>query len=229
MRIPHMIQRVVPLGAVMLASLLTACGAASTTAQSNATANTTAQGSASTTPKVMHWSHPPAMQINKNKTYTAVFYTNYGSFTVKLFAKDAPKTVNNFVFLAQHHFYNGDQFFRIIQTFMVQTGDPSNNGTGGPGYEFADELPVKRPYAPGIVAMANAGPNTNGSQFFICTGADSAGLNSQPNYTQFGQVTSGMNVVKNIAAIPVVVNPMTNEQSKPTKKAYIERINIQVH
>lgn len=168
------------------------------------------------------------MAINKSKPYFAVVKTNYGVFTLRLFAHSAPITVNNFVFLARHDFYNGDTFFRVIKPFMIQTGDPLNNGTGGPGYTFADELPPKRPYAPGIVAMANRGPNTNGSQFFICTGPQSSGLNSQPNYTQFAEVVSGMKVVESIASIPVVANPVMNgEISKPTKTARIERITIE--
>ena len=169
------------------------------------------------------------MAINKSKPYFAVVKTNYGVFTLRLFAHSAPITVNNFVFLARHDFYNGDTFFRVIKPFMIQTGDPLNNGTGGPGYTFADELPPKRPYAPGIVAMANRGPNTNGSQFFICTGPQSSGLNSQPNYTQFAEVAQGMKVVKAIASIPVVANPaMNGEISKPTKTARIEQITIEV-
>jgi cyclophilin family peptidyl-prolyl cis-trans isomerase len=191
-------------------------------------ANATTGSGGSATGSAQQWSSPPAMQIDVNKQYSAVFHTNYGDFTVQLFAKDAPKTVNNFVFLAKHHFYENDQFFRIIQSFMVQTGDPNNNGIGGPGYQFADELPPKQSYAPGIVAMANAGPGTNGSQFFICTGKDSAGLNSQPNYTQFGKVTSGMAVVQKIAAVPVVANPQSGEVSKPTKDAHITSIDIVV-
>lgn len=168
------------------------------------------------------------MQIDVNKQYDAVVHTNYGDFTIQLFAKDAPQTVNNFVFLAQHHFYQNDTFFRIIQDFMIQTGDPLNNGTGGPGYTTNDELPPKLPYTTGIVAMAKTSmPNTNGSQFFICTGAQSAGLS--PDYTEIGKVVKGMDVVSKIAAIPVVANAMMNgEMSKPTKKAYIETIDIQV-
>ncbi|MCF8566136.1 peptidylprolyl isomerase [Alicyclobacillus tolerans] len=175
------------------------------------------------------WSSPPPMQIDVNKQYDAVVHTNYGNFTIQLFAKIAPHTVNNFVFLAKHNFFHNDQFFRIIKTFMIQTGDPNNNGTGGPGYQFADELPPKYPYGPGIVAMANAGPNTNGSQFFICTGQDSTSLNSDPAYTQFGKVISGMNVVQKIASIPTTTNPMMpSEQSKPLKNAYIESVDIVV-
>ncbi|GMA49617.1 hypothetical protein GCM10025857_09740 [Alicyclobacillus contaminans] len=186
--------------------------------------------SASTPAAPQQWSSPPPMQIDVHKQYSAVFHTNYGDFTVKLFASESPKTVNNFVFLAKHNFYNGDKFFRIIKTFMIQTGDPLNNGTGGPGYQFDDELPPKHPYEPGIVAMANRGPNTNGSQFFICTGKDAETLNQMPDYTQFGQVVQGLDVVEKIAAIPTVPNPSmpTDPPSKPTKDAIIKSIDIQV-
>jgi len=191
------------------------------------TTNSSAPAQSAATPQ--QWSTPPAMQIDVKKQYDAVFHTNYGNFTIQLFANESPQTVNNFVFLAKHNFYNNDKFFRIMKTFMIQTGDPTNTGTGGPGYQFADELPVKHPYAPGIVAMANAGPNTNGSQFFICTGQDSAGLNQQPNYTEFGRVTNGMDVVQAIASIPVTTNPQTNEPSVPTKDAVIQSIQIVTH
>lgn len=206
----------------------TTTGASGTTNQSSGTANTANNTPPATDTGGKQWAAPPSMQIDVNKQYSALFHTNYGDFTVQLFAKDAPHTVNNFVFLVKNHFYKDDQFFRIIKSFMIQTGDPSNNGTGGPGYQFADELPVKVPYAPGIVAMANSGKDTNGSQFFICTGTDSAGLNSQPNYTEFGKVTSGMDVVTKIAALPVVQNPdMPNDPpSKPTKDAHIVSIDI---
>lgn len=191
-------------------------------------------GCGTPTPPTLHttsqrWQSPPKMSIDTSKQYDAVVHTNYGDFTIQLFAKESPKTVNNFVFLAQHKFYHDDKFFRIIQSFMIQTGDPNNNGTGGPGYQFADELPPKEKYAPGIVAMANAGPNTNGSQFFIGTGPDVTQLNKTPNYTIFGKVTKGMNVVDKIAAIPVTQNPQTGETSDPTKTAYIKSVDIQVH
>jgi cyclophilin family peptidyl-prolyl cis-trans isomerase len=199
----------------------------------NTTAGTNSTDNSSAAPQTlngkMQWSTPPAMQIDVHKTYDAVFHTNYGNFTIQLFASQSPHTVNNFVFLARHQFYNGDKFFRIIQPFMIQTGDPTNQGTGGPGYQFADELPVKQPYSPGIVAMANAGANTNGSQFFICTGAQSSGLNQSPNYTQFGKVISGMKSVLAIAAVPVTTNPQSGEDSSPTKNAVIESVTIVTH
>lgn len=173
------------------------------------------------------WSQPPAIALQPGAKYSAVVATNLGSFTVSLFADKDPVAVNNFIFLAKQHFYDGDKFFRIVQTFMVQTGDPNNNGTGGPGYRFGDELPPPVPYAPGIVAMANSGPNTNGSQFFVCTGQDCSNLNQTPNYTQLGQVTTGMDVVQKIAAIPTTTNPSTGEQSVPKQDAHITGITIQ--
>ena len=116
------------------------------------------------------WNTPPAIEIDPAKKYVATVDTTQGSFKIELLAKESPKTVNNFVFLARQGFYEGVIFHRVIKLFMVQTGDPTGTGSGGPGYRFADELPVKHPYDPGIVAMANAGPNTNGSQFFYLHG-----------------------------------------------------------
>ncbi len=200
-------------GVVMLAG----CGAAKSNPSQN-TQNT--QGG-----KAMQWSSPPAMTIDQNKTYTALISTNYGDITVQLFAKEAPVTVNNFVFLSRQGFYNGVKFHRIIKTFMIQTGDPTGTGAGGPGYTFKDELPPKHSYDPGIVAMANAGPNTNGSQFFICSGSDARNLNYTPNYTQFGQVISGMDVVQKIAAVPCTLGS-DGAQSKPTVDVHINTITI---
>jgi cyclophilin family peptidyl-prolyl cis-trans isomerase len=175
----------------------------------------------------MKWTSPPPMTIDKNKTYTATVSTTLGDFTIQLTANETPKTVNNFVFLAQQRYYENIIFHRVIKTFMIQTGDPAGTGSGGPGYSFADELPPKHPYDPYIVAMANAGPNTNGSQFFICTGSDSRGLNSYPNYTQFGKVTAGMDIVQKIASVPVGPgNP--GENSRPTNPPKITKITITV-
>lgn len=170
---------------------------------------------------------PPAMQIDPNKQYTAVIQTTMGDITVQLFAKDAPKAVNNFVFLAKDKFYDNVKFHRIIKTFMIQTGDPLGNGTGGPGYTFEDELNNGYKYEPGVVAMANAGPNTNGSQFFIGSGQDVTGLNNSPNYTIFGKVIKGMDVVQKIAAVKVKPNPMTQEPSEPEQIISIKTIAIE--
>ncbi len=161
----------------------------------------------------------------------AIIETNLGTFKIELFKDDAPKTVENFISLTNKGFYNQSAdnkiiFHRIYKDFMVQTGDPDGTGAGGPGYTFADELPVKRSYDPGIVAMANRGPNTNGSQFFICTGPIAKNLDNTPNYTQFGKVVEGMDVVDKIEAVPVVNNG-TGEISKPVNPPYIIKITIE--
>lgn len=171
------------------------------------------------------WAKAPEMKIDQNKKYTATVTTSKGTFTIELFAKEAPKTVNNFVFLSKEGFYNNVTFHRIMKTFMVQTGDPTGTGGGGPGYRFEDELKTPYKYEPGIVAMANAGPNTNGSQFFICTGEDSKSLNNNPNYTIFGKITEGMDVVKKIAETPVSKNSR-GEMSTPTEKVTIQSVQI---
>jgi cyclophilin family peptidyl-prolyl cis-trans isomerase len=141
------------------------------------------------------------MTIDVSKTYFAHVKTDVGTFTISLDPAEAPKTVNNFVFLAKHDFYNCVAFHRVIPKFMDQTGDPTETGAGGPGYKFDDELPTTAAkssdqYPLGSVAMANSGPNTNGSQFFIVAGPEGEGLT--PSYSLFGQVTSGMSVVEHI-------------------------------
>lgn len=151
--------------------------------------------------------------------------TTEGTFTIELFSAKAPLTVNNFVSLAKDGFYDGVVFHRIIKEFMIQTGDPTGTGMGGPGYRFADELPPVHEYEPGIVAMANAGPNTNGSQFFICTGEQSRFLNDHPNYTVFGRVSDGMGTVSAIAATPVGMSS-SGERSKPTKEVKMTSVRI---
>lgn len=135
------------------------------------------------------------MAISTSKTYTADVVTTAGQFTITFDAKKAPHTVNNFVYLARAHFYDCVTFHRVIPGFVVQGGDPLGNGTGGPGYSFADELPTTA-YPLYSVAMANSGPNTNGSQFFIVTGASGESL--PQSYSRFGQVTAGTSVVKTI-------------------------------
>jgi peptidyl-prolyl cis-trans isomerase B (cyclophilin B) len=137
---------------------------------------------------------PPKMSIDPNKTFTATFDTSKGQIVCDLFPKDAPNTVNNFVFLAREGFYNGTKFHRVIADFMVQGGDPKGTGTGGPGYKFSDELaPGKyRKHQRGSLSMANSGPNTNGSQFFI-THVVTGWLDGK--HTVFGQVRSGQEVV----------------------------------
>src|SRR5271165_4957322 len=126
------------------------------------------------------------MCIDPGKRYTAELVTSLGSVTIALDPVAAPNTVNNFVVLARFHYFEGVVFHRIIRGFMCQGGDPTGTGRGGPGYKFADELPKPGRYEVGSVAMANAGPNTNGSQFFIVSGASGVGL--PPQYSLFGKV-----------------------------------------
>jgi peptidylprolyl isomerase/peptidyl-prolyl cis-trans isomerase B (cyclophilin B) len=166
------------------------------------------------------------MQIDTSKTYYAIFDTSLGSFKIELFTAEAPQTVNNFVFLARQKFYDDTIFHRIIKVFMIQGGDPEGTGKGDPGYTIPDELPVKYPYEPGIVAMANSGSaNTGGSQFFICTGTQAAGLNTNPIYTQFGRVIEGMDVVQKIASVEV--GYFNGEFSKPKAPPVIKTITIE--
>ena len=149
-------------------------------------------------PKTQRFDGPPPMVIDPAKRYTAEVTTNKGSMTIALDAVAAPQTVNNFVFLARWHYYDGIVFHRVIPGFVLQGGDPEGSGRGGPGYRFADELPKAGRYEIGSLAMANAGPNTNGSQFFIVSGPDGTAL--PPSYSLFGKVISGMNVVDEINA-----------------------------
>ena len=141
--------------------------------------------------------------MTKTKTYTATIQTDVGNIVVKLDQKKAPKTANNFVFLADYHFFDGIVFHRVLPGFVDQGGDPQGTGSGGPGYSFADELPQPADYKAGSLAMANSGANTNGSQFFILV-SDAAGqqlvqaVGGKANYSLFGQVTSGMDVVTKI-------------------------------
>lgn len=145
----------------------------------------------------MQWSTPPEMTIDVNKTYIATIETAKGNIVIELMPKVAPKTVNNFVFLARQGFYDGVTFHRVIKGFMAQGGDPTGTGMGGPGYEFEDEFSPDVTFdGPGILAMANAGPGTNGSQFFITYEA-TPHLNGK--HTIFGKVTSGLEVALALA------------------------------
>jgi len=136
------------------------------------------------------------MTIDTNKSYSATFDTTRGRIVCELFVKDAPNTVNNFVFLAREGFYNGTVFHRVIGDFMIQGGDPTGTGRGGPGYKFEDEVKNNtRKHARGVLSMANAGPNTNGSQFFI-THVETPWLDGK--HTVFGQVVSGLDVVDSV-------------------------------
>src|SRR3954464_9732009 len=144
-------------------------------------------------PKTQKFNGPPPMCIDPAKTYTATMVTSKGTMTIALDPAGAPKTVNNFVVLARYHYYDGVGFHRVIPGFMLQGGDPEGTGRGGPGYRFEDELPKAGRYELGSLAMANAGPDTNGSQFFVISGAD--GVRLPPQYSLFGKVVKGLDVV----------------------------------
>ena len=159
----------------------------------------------------------PTQVIDVNKTYYAKFETNLGSFKIKLFAKEAPLTVNNFVYLAQNKYYDGIIFHRIIKDFMIQGGDPLGSGTGGPGYKFGDEQSGKK-LVKGSLAMANAGPNTNGSQFFIVTAASTPYLDGK--HTNFGEVVEGLDVVEKISLVK------TGQNDRPVENVTITKLDI---
>jgi cyclophilin family peptidyl-prolyl cis-trans isomerase len=215
----------------VLLVVLTGCGnkpnnEAPATGSSNTAAdsNTTAGGDNAAAAK--SWSEPPKKTIDKNKSYLAHFKTTKGDFTAELYTKDAPITVNNFVFLANQKFFDGIKFHRVISDFMIQTGDPLGTGMGGPGYNIEDELNNGHKYEVGTLAMANTGqPNSGGSQFFICTGPSAANLDQQPIYSIFGKITEGMDIVTAIANTPVEVS--NGENSKPIADILINSVTIE--
>jgi cyclophilin family peptidyl-prolyl cis-trans isomerase len=151
----------------------------------------------------MNWNAPPKMEVDENKKYTAYIDTEKGRLVIELFAKDVPNTVNNFVFLSRQGYYDGSTFHRVLPGFMAQGGDPTGTGRGGPGYKFADEF-TSYGHEPGVISMANAGANTNGSQFFI-TYAAVPQLNGK--HAVFGKLVEGMDVLKNITPRDPNQNP----------------------
>jgi cyclophilin family peptidyl-prolyl cis-trans isomerase len=160
---------------------------------------------------------PPKMEIDPKKAYTAEMQTSCGTIVLDLFAKETPTTVNNFVFLARQGFYDGVTFHRIIPGFMIQGGDPEGTGSGGPGYQFEDEIVKGLKFdQPGLLAMANSGPDTNGSQFFITT-SEPTHLNGK--HTIFGQVAQGMDAVREIES-------RGSGQGTPSETVYIEKVTI---
>ena len=161
------------------------------------------------------YDRPFAQTVDASKTYTATIETTAGTLTAQLFPAEAPRTVNNFVNLAQDGFYDGVIFHRVIKGFMIQGGDPTGTGRGGPGFKFDDE-PVTRRYLRGTLAMANAGPNTNGSQFFVMH----ADYPLPPNYTIFGKLTAGEEIVDAIATAA------TGSQDRPLQPVSITGITI---
>jgi len=164
------------------------------------------------------YANPPEMVLDPDTSYAATIKTNQGDITVRLFADESPRTVNNFVFLAREGFYDGVIFHRVIRGFMIQGGDPTGTGTGGPGYRFDDELDAARRhrYARGTLAMANAGPNTNGSQFFVMH----ADYGLPPSYSVFGKAVDGLEVVDAIATTA------TGPGDRPKNDMVIQTIEI---
>lgn len=158
----------------------------------------------------------PDLDIDLDAEYTATLHTTLGDITLSFLPAEAPQATNNFLFLARDGFYDGVIFHRIVPGFVIQGGDPTGTGTGGPGYQFRDELDGSGDYSRGTLAMANAGPNTNGSQFFICL--DDVGL--PHSYTIFGRVTDGMDVVDAIAALP------TGPQDRPDDPPVIRSVTV---
>jgi cyclophilin family peptidyl-prolyl cis-trans isomerase len=180
---------------------------------------------AADTPKPQ-FDHAPAPKdvLKKDTVYTAVMRTSCGTIRIQLDPMTAPQTSASFVFLAEKGYFDGQFFHRVVDSIdVIQTGDPLGTGSGGPGYTIPDELTGKEHYAPGTAAMANGGANTGGSQFFIITGPQGTNLDSNPNYTIFGKVVSGLDVAKTINAL---MPKQKNYDGAPTKAVYIESLTI---
>ena len=171
-------------------------------------------------PKKQKFDAAPEMGIDPSKRYTATMETSMGTLVIALDPIAAPITVNNFVFLAAQHYYDGIIFHRIINGCVCQGGDPDGNGRGGPGYKFVDELPKPGKYQIGSLAMANAGPNTNGSQFFLISGPSGVGL--PPAYSLFGQVVKGLDIVEMMQNVP------TGPGDRPKDDVVIRSVTITV-
>jgi cyclophilin family peptidyl-prolyl cis-trans isomerase len=171
---------------------------------------------------------PPPMKIDQKATYTATMVTSCGTIVIELDPKRAPQTVNSFVFLAKQRYFDGQYFHRLDTSIdVIQGGDPSGTGGDGPGYAIPDELIGKLTYTPGTLAMANAGANTGGSQFFIITGPEGTNLDGNPNYTIFGKVVEGLDVAQKIQALPIL-DPNATDLSgqRPKQAVYIEKVTI---
>ncbi len=222
------------LALVLVLALVVACGdedaiedptptnQVGTESEATEPATVPAGSEAGTEGETMQWDTPPEMQLEDGKDYKATIKTNKGEIVIDLFESESPVTVNNFVFLANQGFYSNVPFHRVMAGFMIQTGDPTGTGAGGPGYRFADE-PVTREYVRGTVAMANAGPNTNGSQFFIMHSDNPL----PPNYTIFGIVESGIETVDALATVSVSASAR-GERSVPNEEIFIESVEISV-
>ena len=172
-------------------------------------------------PQKQKFSEPPEMGIDPSKRYTATMNTSMGEMVIALDPIKSPNTVNSFVFLALHHYFDGIVFHRIINGFVCQGGDPTGTGRGGPGYRFDDELPRPGEYEIGSVAMANAGPNTNGSQFFLISGPNGAGL--PPQYALFGKIVKGLDVLDAMQNVP------TGNGDRPKQDVVINSVTVTQH
>jgi cyclophilin family peptidyl-prolyl cis-trans isomerase len=182
-----------------------------------------AEAPASATEPKPQFSGPPPMRIDETKRYRMTIQTSCGDIVIEMDPSLAPETVNSFVFLAKHDYFDGQYVHRIATSIdVIQTGDPTGTGSGGPGYTIPDELTGDESYGPGVVAMANAGPQTGGSQFFIVTGPKGHALDDQPNYTIFGQVVEGLDVAQEIFGFA----PQSGD-GQPTEAVYIEDVSIE--
>jgi cyclophilin family peptidyl-prolyl cis-trans isomerase len=179
---------------------------------------TTPPNADGSSPQQRKFDGEPPMIIDAGKRYVATMKTSHGTMVFALDPLAAPKTVNSFVFLARYHYFDGVVFHRIIPGFVLQGGDPTGTGTGGPGYKFADELPAAGRYRVGSLAMANAGPDTNGSQFFVISGPD--GVRLPPLYSLFGDAVSGLDVVEKI-------NAVGTRSGAPKERVVIESVTIE--
>ena len=168
----------------------------------------------------------PDEVLKKDTTYTAVIETSCGTIKVELDDKAAPQTVASFVFLAEQGYFDGQFVTRVVDSIdVVQAGDPTGTGGGGPGYAIPDELGAKVHYAPGTIAMANSGPNTGGSQFFLISGPEGANLDGNPSYTIFGHVTEGLDVAKQINGLMKTHDG--SYDGPPTEAVYLEKVTIE--
>jgi peptidyl-prolyl cis-trans isomerase B (cyclophilin B) len=191
------------------------------------TCDATAPADANKQPQ--EFSKPPPMKIDPSKTYTATLDTSCGTIEMRLLADEAPETVNSFVFLAGKGYFDGTHFHRIDTSIdIIQGGDPTGTGKGGPGYTIPDELTGNESYGPGVVAMANAGANTGGSQFFIVYGPNGHNLDAAPNYTIFGKIVNGLDVAKRIATIPVLGPSAGTAEQQPSETVYIDSVTVTV-
>jgi cyclophilin family peptidyl-prolyl cis-trans isomerase len=169
----------------------------------------------------------PGQVVGEGQTYTAEFRTSCGTIVVELLADRAPETVNSFVFLAQNGYFDGQRIHRLDTSIdVIQGGDPTGTGSGGPGYSIPDELTGDEVYGPGVLAMANAGPDTGGSQFFIVTGEDGHALDDQGAWTVFGRVVEGLDVARQIQGLPIQDPAAGIAGQQPEEAVYLEKVRI---